>query len=338
MLAAKKKWMFDRDVLQKGDILFSRSPYTGTSIAKVTKGRFGHVMLYLGDTIIHADTKGVWSKNPQRILMNEQSRLAAFRLKKPLSADHLHRVETFARLRIGSIYSIPQAINSLKKRPDEIAERYELHTQFCSRLVGQCFAEVGVNLVSDFDFCTPNQIADSELLTELEGCVAEANEDAIQFNKTRDFNSELQRETYRWLSQVRALAMKKNLKPVSAQHEVGELVLTNPHLDAEVCRYVEATKYLKLSGIDMRVNPWRYNPILLMHVLRSTPSFKTALAEERKINESNLRRFEKERLKANHNARSGLRYFALEQQLYTKLVAQMHIWKDALTVVEASYS
>lgn len=331
----RKKWLFDRAVLQKGDILFSRSQWTGTAIAKATKGRFGHVMVYLGDTVIHADTKGVWSKNPQRILMNEQSRLAAFRLKEPLSPDHLRRVEDFARSRVGSIYSIPQAVSSLRKRPDEIAERFELHTQFCSRLVGQCFAEVGVSLVADFDFCTPNQITESDRLDEVAGCVVQATDDEIEFNKTRDFNQELQREAYRWLSRVRALAEKHRLKPVNAQSDVGPMVSSNPHLDAEVCGYIEATKYLKFFDIDMRTNPWRYDPMQMIQVLRSKTPFATSLEEEHRINDANLRRFEGARLKAiqNANANSGLRYFSLEQQLYTKLVAQMHLWKAALTVV-----
>lgn len=329
----KTKWIFDRNFLRKGDILFTRSPYVGTSIAKLTKGNFGHVMLYLGNTIIHADTKGVWSKNPQRLLMNEQSRLAAFRVKSEISEDHLKRIESFARSRVGSIYSIPEAFNSLRKRPEEIAQRFELHTQFCSRLVAQCYAEVGISLVADFDYCTPNEIAQSELVDEVRGCVVKASADEVKFNKTPDYNAELQRETYRWLSKVRLLTEKRNLELVDTQSEVGGMVLQNPNLDAEVCEYILDTKYMDFFDVDRRINPGRYDPKEMIKAFMSTPSFVESFYVERNINEHNLQRYEEERLKAVHNATSGLKYFALELELRTKLVEEMKMWRAALEIV-----
>lgn len=333
MSVIKKKWMFDRSVLKKGDVLFTRSPAVGTSIAKVTKGRFGHVMLYLEDLIIHADLKGVWSKNPQRILMNEQSRLAAFRLKGSLSEAHLERIESFARRRVGSIYSVPQAIQSLKIRPDEIAERYELHTQFCSRLVAQSFAEVGINFVAHFDFCTPNEIAESPLLHEVANAVVQASADDIAFTKTPDYNMKIQIEAYRWLTKVRALAEKRNLTPVNAQSDVGQMVLDNPHLDATICSYIQATQYLKLYDSDEQKNPWRYNPHLMLNAIASTPTPSSSLVVERNLCQMNFQRVGEERLKAIKNARSGLGYFVLEEQLQTNRFIQMVRWRDALDYV-----
>lgn len=65
----KKKWMFDWAVLQNGDVLFTRRKVVGTGIAKATKGRFGHVMLYLDGMVTHIDiNKDVWSRNCQEFL------------------------------------------------------------------------------------------------------------------------------------------------------------------------------------------------------------------------------------------------------------------------------
>jgi hypothetical protein len=325
--------MFDRSVLKKGDVLFTRSPVVGTGIAKVTKGQFGHVMLYLEDLIIHADLKGVWSKNPQRILMNEQSRLAAFRLKASLFEAYLERIESFARRRVGSIYSVPQAFQSLKKHPEEIAERYVLHTQFCSRLVAQSFAEVGINLVANIDFCTPNQIAESPLLYEVANAVVQASADDIEFTKTPDYNIKIQIETYRWLAKVRALAEKRNLKSVNAQSDVGQMVFDNPHLDGEICSYIQATQYLKLYDSDEEKNPWRYNPHLLLEVITSSPSPSLRLAVESNLCKNNFERASEERLRAIQNARSGLGYFVLEERLQTNRFIQMVKWRDALDYV-----
>jgi hypothetical protein len=334
LVSIKNKWLFNRAVLKAGDILFTRSPVIGTGIAKVTKGRFGHVMLYLENTIIHADMKGVWSKNPQRILMNDSSRLSAFRLKEPLSLAHLTRIESFARARVGSIYSVPQAIQSLKKRPEEIAERCELHTQFCSRLVAQSFAEVGINLVSDFDFCTPTELSESPLLYELPDAVVQAGIYDIEFSKTRDYNAKIQTETYRWLSKVRALTIKHGLRPINSQNDVGQLVLDNPHLDSEICSYILETQYLDLYDSDERKIPWRYDPDLLLAVIASNPSGLSILAEERRLNTATGLRVSSERVKAVHNARSGLGYFLLEEKLQTMRLIHTVKWRDAINFVE----
>lgn len=250
--------MFDLPRLQKGDVLFTRSKLIGDGIAKATDGRFGHVMLYLDDLIIHADTKGVWSKNPQRILVNDQTRLAAFCPKVALSANHLQRIEDYARSRVGSLYSIPEAAKS--RQASTTTGRYILDRQFCSRLVAQSFAEAGINLVVNFDYCTPNEIARSALLQEIPGAVRQADAAEIAFKGTSDFNLELQVETNRWLNRVRSLAERHQLAPIYSQSDVGRWLLDHPKFDAEVCAYIQETRYLTFFDADARNNPWRYSP------------------------------------------------------------------------------
>lgn len=329
MYLHRTKWKFNLNVLEKGDVLFTRSKIVGTGIAKITKGRFGHVMLYLGSTIIHADTKGVWSKNPQRIMMNDQSRLAAYRLKDPLSPYHLERIESYARSRVGSLYSIPEAAASLRESRTT-TDRFLLDRQFCSRLVAQSFAEVGINLASDFDYCTPSEIAESPLLREVRDAVVPANEEDIDFCKTPDYNRELQQETYRWLEQVRNLSEKHQLTPILSQKDVGQLVIDHPQFDAKVCAYIKNTNYLSFYDADNRKNPWRYNPLLMMQALINSASPEDGLAIERRQNTELLEKVRRERLIAIRNAQSGLGYFELEEQLLTKRFAQMLMWKQAV--------
>lgn len=326
----KKKWKFDLEMLQKGDVLFTRSKFVGTGIAKATKGRFGHVMLLLDSMVIHADTKGVWSKNPQRILMNDQSRLAAYRLKNPLSEESLQRIESYARSRVGSLYSIPQAYKSIQKPIKRTTDRNLLDRQFCSRLLAQSFAEAGVNLVSDIDYCTPNEIADSELLHEVSNAVVPASAVDIEFCATPDFNMEIQIETYKWLNQVRALSEKHQLRPMFAQSDVAQWVLDHPQFDAVICDYIQCTKYLSLYDADKRKNPWRYTPILMFAKLISHPFPETVLAFECKQNHLNLERVNSDRLTAIQNSRSGLGYCKLEEQLLTNRLALMYEWKRAV--------
>ncbi len=326
----KKKWKFDLAVLQKGDVLFTRSKFVGTGIAKATNGRFGHVMLYLDHMIIHADTKGVWSKNPQRILMNDQSRLAVYRLKNPLSVESLQRIESYARSRVGSLYSIPQATKSIQSPIKKATDRYLQDRQFCSRLLAQSFAEVGINLVADINYCTPNEIADSAFLQEVPNAVVLASAGDIDFCATPDFNEEIQVETYKWLNQVRALSEKHKLRPVYAQSDVSQWVIDHPQFDAVICDYIQGTKYLSLYDVDNKKNPWRYTLILMLEKLRSSPSPEAALASECSQNQLNLERIHNERLIAIQNSRSGLRYCILEEQLLTNRLVQMLKWKSVV--------
>lgn len=330
MNSKRKKWKFDLTALKKGDILFTRSKFIGTGIAKITKGQFGHVMLYLGNMIIHADTKGVWSKNPQRILMNEQSRLAVYRLKDPLTDESLKRVEHFARSRIGSIYSIPQALSTLQKPIRKTTDRYLLDRQFCSRLVAQCFSTADIQLVNYIDYCTPNEISESALLQELPHAIIPANAADIEFCKTPDYNLHIQAETYKWLNKVRDLAKKHQLREINAQSDVALWVYDHPQFDAEICKYIRSTNYLSLYDSDKRKLPWRYNNHAMLEALKNAQDPKHALAFEHQQHENIMKHLSNELKIANNNAKSGLEYCKLEEQLLIDRLVLMSEWKDAI--------
>ncbi|WP_155947106.1 YiiX/YebB-like N1pC/P60 family cysteine hydrolase [Pseudacidovorax intermedius] len=331
MLSTSTKWIFDIKSLQPGDVLFTRSKVIGSGIAKLTGGRFGHVMLYLDNMIIHADTKGVWSKNPQRIIVNDKSRLAAFRLKKPLTKSEFNRLDDYARGRIGSLYSIPEAAGSLPILPKKATSRLVLDRQFCSRLVAQAFDQVGVSLAADRNFCTPNEIAKSELLEEVEGAVIQASMEDINFSKTPDYNYQLQKETFSWLDRVRHLADQHQVRQIDSQSDVGQWLLDHPHFDTEVCRYINETKYLSFTDADRLKAPWRYHPQLMLDASYASGSPEEFLETERRNSLMLYERVFKQRLLAIQNGKSGLEYFKLEEQLQTKRLSEMIMWKEAVS-------
>lgn len=336
MLSKNKKWMFDLGKLQPGDVLFTRSKVIGAGIATLTGGRFGHVMLYLDSMIIHADTKGVWSKNPQRIIVNDKSRLAAFRVKNPLSKSDFSQIDYHTRARVGSLYSIPEAANSLPLLPKKASERLILDRQFCSRLVAQTFAKIGINLVADSNFCTPNEIAKSDLLEEVEGAIRQAKNADIYFNKTPDYNRQIQVETFRWLNKIRKLAEKHQVRQIHSQSDVGQWLLDYPQFDKEVCDYINETEYLSLYDSDRRKLPWRYHPEWMLEVLIAGGSPKESLEFEHRQNASMYQRVFEERQKAIHNAQSGLGYFKLEELLQTRRLSEMMMWKEAVAYAQTA--
>jgi hypothetical protein len=167
-------------------------------------------------------------------------------------------------------------------------------------------------------------------LEEVQHAVVLATAADIAFYKTPDFNLEIQVETYRWLNQVRSLAEKHQLRPVHAQSDVAQWVLDHPQFDAEICRYIQSTKYLTLYDADKRKNPWRYNPQMMLAALKASPSQETALVFERSQNDLILQRIHSERLKAIEIAKSNLGYCRLEEQLLTKRFALAFMWKESV--------
>jgi len=324
------KWLFDTDKLRPGDILFSRSPYVGKIIAKSTKGAYSHVMLYVGDSLIHAEPNGVWSKNPQRLLVDDPSRLSAYRVKEQISGEALQILENFARTKVGGLYSIPQAVSTVRRAATAVAN----DEQFCSRLVAQSFQAIGVNLVDVPDFCTPNQIAKSPLLEPVIDCVREASAADISFSETEDYNLQLQKETYIWLKKVRKLSERRKLRAIVAQNDVGAMVLENPSLDHVVSNYVRSTRYLDFSDIDRSRNPWRYDVRLFLEKVGSHPSPMHVVSRERAINESNIRRHEINLLAAANNAKSGLEFFGMELELAHKILDEMYEWRGVMEEAE----
>jgi hypothetical protein len=120
------------------------------------------------------------------------------------------------------------------------------------------------------------------------------------------------------------------LRPVHTQSDVAQWVLDHPQFDAEICEYIQGTEYLSLYDADKRKNPWRYNQNWMVEELRSRPSPEAALTFERRQNLLILDRIYHERLKAIQNARSGLGFCKLEEQLLTKRLALMYLWKSAV--------
>jgi len=287
-------------------------------------------MLYLGDTLIHAEPGGVWSKNPQRLIADDPTRLGAFRLEEGLTGIELDQIEIYARTNIGALYSIPQAVLSARKSKKRSAN----DKQFCSRLVAQCYQNAGISIVEFPDFCTPNQISKSDLLAPIENCVRQATDGDIRFSKTVDYNLELQKETFTWLKKVRNLSEQHGLRPISNQNDVGHLVLENPHLDLTIYNYVTATKYPTLYDADRRKNPWRYESSSFLQKIISQPSPRDALARQKEINQSNIERHEKNLAAAIPQAASGLKYFEIDLILTKNILNEMYLWREAIIQAE----
>lgn len=321
--ATQPQFGFNLNVLQPGDVLLSvDTSKVSRRIAKATGGDYSHAMLYIGNSFIHAMTDGVYSKNPQRYLRENIDHLAAFRVIPELAtlAD-FNAVCNFSRNQVGALYSIPQAAfaripgKKMAKTVDRSGK------QFCSRLVAQAFASIGVALVEDVDYCSPNDLARSPNLYRVEGAVRQMTNDEIAFSQTPDINATIQQRTYQWLEKSRRLAKRRGLGVIAVQNDVLPMLVRHPAYHRVVSGYVIDSGYADFYNWDREKNPYRYDTNVFLSMGSSAKELVQLLHVEWPSLKSELKRHETNIIASFGNFRNYhyLEYMRLTHDLTEKL-------------------
>ncbi|MFP9454981.1 YiiX/YebB-like N1pC/P60 family cysteine hydrolase [Pectobacterium brasiliense] len=222
----------------------------GITVKIFTLSKFSHAMVFVGGTLIHSDGGGVYSKNPQRMLFPKRSHVKVLRMKNKLTIPQQDSIKNHARSLVGTVYSTLEAALVLVPFKLELSER-----QFCSRLVAQCYAQAGITLVKNKDFCTPAQFDNPKLFDEVIEAVRLATQDDINFTKSRDVNLETQVDTINMLTKIR----EKYGKRIQTIKDVFKLLLNKPESDVDITRIALDSGYFEHAEVDMEVNPWRYS-------------------------------------------------------------------------------
>ena len=220
-----------------------------------TKGDYSHALLYAKLSLLEATLGGgVFSKNHQRLLVSSPHHLAVYRMRDPLPYSKIATVIMAARSRVGSLYSVDEAMKVIQKGYTGPASA----RQFCSRLVAQSYAEAGVDLVSRPDFCSPHDLTISPLLEVVENAVCPASPEVLAIAASVDINKRNQRATMRWMKAARRIASRENFA-INTQSDVLPFVLAHPQHDAEITAKVRGTTYLEALEHDRTANPFRYD-------------------------------------------------------------------------------
>lgn len=171
-------------------------------------------------------------------------------MREPLSAARLGAVLDFARSEIGTRYSKIDAARSVL-----VGSRPRNRQLFCSRLVARAYAHVGIQLVADADYCTPDELRWSPLLIELEDMTEPVSEEEIAAWAARPNPiAEFQESQNAILEAARRLD-----STVENFNDLDRLVQTHPELDEAVAKAYRDSGYLELWRTDFRVNPWHYD-------------------------------------------------------------------------------
>lgn len=252
------KYVLDEEKLEPLDIILTKDKnLISKGIRFFTQGDYSHALIYISNfSAIEATREGrVFSENIQRLVFDRLDECKVVRYRGTLSEEQRQKVEYFARSQVTTLYSIKEAMRVmlLSDQNTDALER----TQFCSRLVAQAYSFAGLDIASNPNYCSPQDLYNSEMLLEIKDVLREADDRDLNFASTPSPIKENASELYAWLDKVVILA-KKEEKIILNQTDVEIFLQEFPQYDDEVCSYILDTNYLNFYKRDEEINPFRY--------------------------------------------------------------------------------
>lgn len=158
-------FVFNEFVMQPGDILLMN---TYESQRRLISGCiYDHIAIYLGDAfLIEADGTGVMMNHVYSYAFKDDDHGCIMRLKKSCSKKRIDELLYWLRQQMAMEFGSFQARKvPVLKNTDEQGEK---NRTFCSRLVAQAYHQIGIDLVKNPNFCSPDDILGSDFLVKVE--------------------------------------------------------------------------------------------------------------------------------------------------------------------------
>src|SRR6266850_4950383 len=242
--------------LQRGDvILTTTTERISTAIRAGTKSDISHAMIYVQhSSVIDATNEGVHARNTQRLFFDDKCSLHVFRLKAGLSPERALAICQFVRQRVGSEYSVKEAIRTVIGGSEQWTRK-----QFCSRLAAQAYASADIELVGDPNYCSPADLAKSSLLVAVpDATETTTTEEAARWAGHIDATQAMRDSTNYVLQGAR-----KKSKDIQTFEDVIEHLTQHPKDDDYVLDLLSKSGYLTVWQIDMDKSAWQYDDHLI---------------------------------------------------------------------------
>lgn len=240
------KYVFNINALMPGDILILAN-WDDTKLMKAMKTKYVHAAIYMGDAqIIESDGLGVTMGHIFSYGFKEKD--DAFILRYPnLTDEQCFFAIRKCREEMGKEWSGLQASRVPHKKDSD--DRNGGNKTFCSRLVAEAYDSVGIKLVSNPTFCSPEDLLSSSLLQHIDNPLVNAN------NTYRDMVERYQEirqngegiETLATLYQDLSKYYNKDLQTFS---QVLQASIKNPTMDDGACDIITKSDYFKNAGYN----------------------------------------------------------------------------------------
>ena len=250
----------DIDRLQPGDIILTASQTKAGKLVRIaSNGIVSHAMICVQHgSFIDSTADGVQAWNLQREFFRDDEAVFVFRLVKPLPPAEMARVIDFARAEIGTRYSISEAARSVLGGAKPRGNR-----QFCSRLIARAYGSVGIRLVSDQDYCTPEDLRRSPLLIELGDVTQPVSAAEMEATAAQPNPLQIMRD-----AQNAVLAVGRKLDPtVENFNDLDRIVREHPEWDSAIAQAYCDSGYLDIWKYELQAHPYRYNPAAMESIV-----------------------------------------------------------------------
>ena len=317
-----KKYIIDFKKLLPGDIILeSGKELHSKAIQIYTDSHYSHAIICLDkDSLFHATTNGIFTINPQRILVEEKEDLEVFRPKTPLTNYEVEELEKFLRSKVGTLYSINEALIARKKeRPDQT----KTQMQFCSRLIAQAYKHIGRIIVENPDYCQPAELERSDSLEIVPFMIINATKKEIEFASTKNPIYENQISTYDWLNKTRDYAVSKfKYHKIVSQQDVANFIIKHPNANTTVCKFIKKSGYLEDYKTEIESNLYRINTRLFIERYVEIEDIPYYVSEEFEFIQGYVNRIiDKYNVACNVYNHYQHQYFRLEKNLQKTLLS-----------------
>lgn len=238
--------------LQVGDIILTTSMAAVSKAIRVaTRSDISHAMVYVEDrSVIDATGEGVQARNTQRLLFEDECSIHVLRLRAGFVDEQLEVVRTYLRSRIGTQYSAREAIQTALGGARRWSKK-----QFCSRLVAQAFAEAGIMLVNNPNFCSPADIKDSPLLFAVADATIDVSIEEEALWEGLEDTPQLMRNAINVI--LDGARVKDNA--IQTFDDLHHHLAEHPEDDSYVCDLLDKSGYLTLWQAEKGKSPWQYD-------------------------------------------------------------------------------
>lgn len=257
-------YIIDVSDLKPGDIIVSTTKKPLSILIRTfTFSQYSHVMLYVNrSSIIHSDGNCIHSYNTQRIVFKKRTHCAVYRPKKQLKNDQIDKLISYVSSKVGTRYGTIEATVSPIFNKNIKTKKY-----FCSRLIAEAYASIGIYIVRNPYYCTPKDIYKSPLLRMVTNPLKLMSEkDKYIFNETSNLPLEQSNATNYILKESRLLFNTDTIETLS---DVDMFLIQNQNFDKKVSLIFINSGYLMLWQKEMEKNYVLYDYNLFSQVSKN---------------------------------------------------------------------
>lgn len=242
----------NESLLQIGDIILTTTTTKlSKTIRRFTKSDISHAMMYVeSHSVIDSTGDGVHARNTQRLFLDDQCAVHVLRPIPGLTEAQSRSIVTYVRGRIGTEYSKTEAARSVLG-----GSKTSSRKQFCSRLVAQAYASAGINLVSDPNYCSPEDLKQSARLVTVPDATVEITDRSVEeLNNILDTSQLMHEVTSALLKGARA----KN-PDIQDVNDIDHHLMATPSDDDYFTELYKQSGYLTLWALERDKSGWHYD-------------------------------------------------------------------------------